>query len=112
MTTISYQAELFQLNTSEDGVGEGAIAILIEYDSSISPNSGTIKSPVLIDSGLAGRSRKRLEETIAKIEARFMPQTGIDPKGKPIYQKLQFDAMTISHWDKVSLPCRELDQKN
>lgn len=88
MADYHFKVELYQVNCSEDSVGEGAIMLLVKHDHmAIATNPGTVAKAVLIDSGYASQSVKRLKETLDRIQSIY---------GHPI----KFDAVSLSHWDK------------
>jgi hypothetical protein len=85
MTSIStYTVEHYQFNCAEDSVGEGAVMLLVKTTGS----TDTIAKAVLIDCGYAGNSVVRLKDLLARLQTRFGG-------------KVKFDAVSISHWDKV-----------
>ncbi|GAE00080.1 hypothetical protein PVAR5_8815 [Paecilomyces variotii No. 5] len=88
MADYRFKVELYQVNCSEDSVGEGAIMLLVKHDHmAIATDPGTVAKAVLIDSGYASQSVKRLKETLDRIQSIY---------GHPI----KFDAVSLSHWDK------------
>lgn len=95
MATTFYEVDYLQLNASLDCKGDCAIALLVLKDSKAKTPKpiGTIKSAVLIDTGNGQNTASLLVTICDKIKADY----GLaDP--------LQFDVVSLSHWDTVSAP--------
>ncbi|KAL1878932.1 hypothetical protein Plec18167_004227 [Paecilomyces lecythidis] len=100
MADYHFKVELYQVNCSEDSVGEGAIMLLVKHDHmAIATDPGTVAKAVLIDSGYASQSVKRLKETLDRIQSIY---------GHPI----KFDAVSLSHWDKDHYRWFNYDKNN
>lgn len=95
MTSTFYEVDYFQLNASLDTKGDCAIALLVLKDSKAKTPKpiGTIKSAILIDSGQGQHTANLLVTICDKIKADY-GLTG----------PVQFDAISLSHWDNVGVP--------
>ena len=90
--------EYFQVNGSDDSVGECAILLLVNKDPSLTKNkgkTGTIKKAVLIDAGYSSFCIENLKKTMVEIQSKYEAFDNYK------YGCLQFDAVVISHWDQV-----------
>ena len=106
-STPSWAIDYFQINGSSDSVGESAIVLLVDKETSkktpASPE-GEIKKAVLVDGALSTFAVGNILATMTKIKA--------DYSGPDNFKNgcLQFDAVVISHWDKVRFESgREID---
>ena len=88
--TITFKVEYYQINCGGDGIGEAAIILLIKTDSTkTAPNDKTVDKAVLLDAGFKDGARDNIYKTIIEIGTTF----GLG--------YLKFDAVVITHWDRV-----------
>ena len=74
-------------------MGECAIMLLLLKDRNTPTVAGEVKSAVLIDGGFNRKAVDGLVSTIQQIEKAYTLTTS----------RLQFDAVSISHWDRASI---------
>ena len=88
--TGKWSVEYFQINGCWDSVGESAIVLLVDTG----PVKPKVVRAVLIDAGMGTNMITNLVATMSNIKADYSG-VGTDC--------LQFDAIIITHWDKVCL---------
>lgn len=89
----NWSVDYFQINGADDSVGESAIVLLVDT----APTDGSVKrviSAVLIDVGMGSYMIENLVATMKDIKKEY---SGMSKYG------LQFDAIIITHWDRVCL---------
>ena len=98
--SINYRVELFQINVSQDyRGGDCAIILLLDADPRV-VNGQTIYTPevlkaVLVDGGDEDGAKFFLTKTMQDCEMKYIFQNSPG-------NKFKFDAVCISHWDRVS----------
>ena len=91
-----YQVKLLQINVSQDHAG-GDCAIILLLDASTTPY--TVVKAVLVDGGDGPGTKTFLSKTMKLCEKKYM---FADDSGKvAVDNPFKFDAISISHWDKV-----------
>ena len=86
----TFEVVLYQLNAGLDTQGDSAVALLT---SKVGTASAKIKNAVLIDGGYGKNVAVVLKTTITAIKAAY---------AIPADREFKFDAVSLSHWDKVS----------
>lgn len=83
-----FKVELYQINCSEDSVGEAAIMLVLRRQQGTAEYE--IAYSILIDCGLHTKAAEQVFRTIEYIEAKYPGD-------------FRFDTVVISHWDKVCI---------
>ena len=88
--TNDFRVELYQINCSEDGIGEAAVMLVVRGQQVSTGIPDQIVSSILIDCGLSTKAADQVERTIDHIKAKYPGD-------------FKFDTVVISHWDRVCI---------